>query len=228
MSAPEITPGTTTLVGMFDSPYVRRVAVSLEQLGVPFQNLPWSVGRDQEKLRTLNPLGRVPVLVLPSGEVLLESSIILDYLDEQAGPERRLLPAAGAPRRLVQDWLALITGTLDKGIQIAYERIFKPAEKQHEPWLQRCREQTRGGLVELDRRCAERGDAQWLCGDAISQADVSLACFVTYLRDSVEVDLGGSPALRDRVARLEELPVFAKYYLPFSPPKPVSAPGAPA
>ena len=216
-----------TLVGMFDSPYVRRVAVSLEQLGVSFENLPWSVGKDQERLRTLNPLGRVPVLVLPSGEVLIESSIMLDYLDEQAGPERRLLPAAGAPRRAVQDWLALITGTLDKGIQIAYERIFKPAEKQHEPWLQRCREQTQGGLRELDRRCAERGAAAaWLCGDAITQADVSLACFVTYLRDSVQVDLDRSPALRDRVARLESLPVFAKYYLPFDPPKPAAPTGA--
>jgi glutathione S-transferase len=213
---------TTTLVGMFDSPYVRRVAVSLEQLQVPFENLPWSVGCDQEKLRTINPLGRVPVLLLPSGEALIESAIILDYLDEQAGPERRLLPAAGAPRRAVQDWLALITGTLDKGIQIAYERIFKPAEKQHEPWLQRCREQTKGGLLELDRRCAERGEAPWLCGEAISQADISLACFVTYLRDSVQVNLDWSPALRDRVARLESLAVFAKYYLPYEPPKPTA------
>ena len=211
-----------TLVGMFDSPYVRRVAVSLEQLGVPFENLPWSVGKDQAKLRELNPLGRVPVLLLPSGEVLIESSMILDYLDEQAGPERRLLPAAGAPRRLVQDWLALITGTLDKGIQIAYDRIFKPGDKQHAPWIERCYEQTNGGLRELDRRCADRAGAPWLCGDAISQADVSLACFITYLRDSVQVDLDATPHLRARLARLEALPVFAQYYLPVSPPKPTA------
>jgi glutathione S-transferase len=211
-----------TLVGMFDSPYVRRVAVSMEQLGLGFEHLNWSVGKDQAQLRTLNPLGRVPVLLLPSGEALIESAMILDYLDEQAGPERRLLPAAGAPRRQVQDWLALITGTLDKGIQIAYDRIFKPAEKQHAPWLERCYEQTYGGLRELDRRCAERGDEQWLCGEAISQADVSLACFTTYLRDSVQVDLDATPRLRERVARLEALPLFAKYYLPFTPPKPTA------
>jgi glutathione S-transferase len=228
MSAPELTPGVTTLVGMFDSPYVRRVAVSMEQLEVPFESRPWSVGRDQDKLRTLNPLGRVPVLVLASGEVLIESSIMLDYLDEQAGPERRLLPAAGAPRRLVQDWLALITGTLDKGIQIAYDRIFKPADKQHGPWIERCYAQTNGGLRELDRRCAERADAAWLCGDAISQADVSLACFITYLRDSVQVDLDAVPKLRERVARLESLPLFAKYYLPFDPPQPTASAGASA
>jgi glutathione S-transferase len=217
-----------TLVGMFDSPYVRRVAVSMEQLGVGFDHLDWSVGKDQARLRTINPIGRVPVLLLPGGAALIESSIILDYLDEQAGPERRLLPAAGAPRRAVQDWLALITGTLDKGIQIAYERIFKPEDKQHAPWLERCFEQTHGGLRELDRRCAERGDAPWLCGDAISQADVSLACFITYLRDSVQVDLDTAPALRERVARLESLPVFAKYYSPFSPPTPTASTGGKA
>ena len=218
----------TTLVGMFDSPYVRRVAVSMEQLGVPFDHLNWSVGKDQAQLRTINPLGRVPVLLLPSGEALIESSMILDYLDEQAGPERRLTPAAGASRRLVQDWLALITGTLDKGIQIAYDRIFKPEDKQHAPWIERCYEQTNGGLRELDRRCAERGDNAWLCGEAISQADVSLACFITYLRDSVQVDLDATPQLRDRVARLEALPVFANYYLPFTPPKPTAPQGAKA
>ena len=223
MSAPSV-----KLVGMFDSPYVRRVAVSLEQLGVGFEHWNWSVGKDQAKLRELNPLGRVPVVLLPGGETLIESAIILDYFDEQAGPERRLLPAAGAPRRVVQDWLAIATGTLDKGIQIAYDRIFKPAEKQHEPWLARCREQTAGGLNELERRCAERGDAPWLCGEAISQADISLACFVTYLRDSVQVELDATPALRARVARLEALPLFAKYYLPFDPPKPTALPGAAA
>ena len=60
-----------TLVGMFDSPYVRRVAVSMEQLGVAFDHWNWSVGKDQARLRELNPLGRVPVLLLPSGEVLI-------------------------------------------------------------------------------------------------------------------------------------------------------------
>jgi glutathione S-transferase len=212
-----------TLVGMFDSPYVRRVAVSMALLEVDFEHWNWSVGKDQARLRELNPLGRVPVLLLPSGETLIESAMILDYLDEQAGPERRLLPAAGAPRRVVQDWLALITGTLDKGIQIAYDRIFKPADKQHAPWIARCYEQTNGGLRELDRRCAERGQAAWLCDESVSQADVSLACFVTYLRDSVQVDLEAMPALRARLARLEALPVFAKYYLPFDPPKPTGA-----
>jgi glutathione S-transferase len=216
MSAPSM----PVLIGMFDSPYVRRVAISLEQLGVAFEHRPWSVGRDQAKLRELNPLGRVPVVLLADGQTLIESSIILDYFDEQAGPQRRLLPAAGAPRRAVQDWLALTTGTLDKGIQIVYDKVFKPAELQHEPWLQRCREQTAGALAELDRRCAECVGAPWLVGEAISQADVTLASFITYLRDAVPVDLSPFPRLRSRVAGLEAQPMFMKYYVPFDAPVP--------
>ena len=215
MSAP-----TVQLVGMFDSPYVRRVALSLAQLEVPFEHLAWSVGKDQLLIRELNPVGRVPVVVLPGGEVLIESSIILDHFDEQAGPERRLLPFAGTPRRAVQDWLALTIGTLDKGIQIVYDKVFKPAEKLHEPWLQRCREQTHGALAELDRRCAGRAQAEWLVGTSISQADITLAAFITYLRDAAGFELSAYPALRARLDRLEALPLFAQYYVPFDAPVP--------
>ena len=209
------------LVGQFDSPYVRRVAVSMAQLGLAFEHRPWSVGRDQLRIRRLNPVGRVPVLLLPGGEALIESAMILDYLDEIAG-ERRLLPAAGPERRAVQDWLALETATVDKGIQIVYERVFKPVEKQHEPWLARCREQTQGALAELDRRCVLREGEDWLVGEAMTQADITLACFVTYLRDAVPLDLDAVPCLRARVARLEALPVFATHYLPFDAPAPTT------
>ena len=112
------------LVGQFDSPYVRRVAVSMHQLGIAFEHRPWSVGKDQARIRQLNPVGRVPVLLLTNGEALIESAMILDYVDELAGDDRRLLPAAGPARRAVQDWLALSTATVDKGIQIVYERVF--------------------------------------------------------------------------------------------------------
>ena len=80
------------LIGMFDSPFVRRVAVSMNVLGVAFEHRNWSVGKDFELIRQFNPLGRVPTLVQPDGEALIESSAILDFLDECAGPERALMP----------------------------------------------------------------------------------------------------------------------------------------
>jgi glutathione S-transferase len=221
------TPALPVLVGQFDSPYVRRVAVSMNHLGMPFAHRPWSVGRDQLRIRQINPVGRVPVLLLPGGEALIESAMILDYLDELAGDARRLVPAAGPARRAVHDWLALSSAAIDKGIQIVYEHIFKPVEKLHQPFLARCMEQTSGALAELDRRCAAVGDAPWLVGDAISQADITLACFATYLREAVPFDLSAMPALRARVARLEALPLFAASYAPFDPPVP-TAPAASA
>jgi glutathione S-transferase len=89
------------LIGMVDSPYVRRVAVTLHYYSLPFEHRDWSVGRDFERIRRFNPLGRLPTLVLDDGTSLVESAAILDYLDELVGPERALLPGAGPVRRAV-------------------------------------------------------------------------------------------------------------------------------
>jgi glutathione S-transferase len=78
------------LIGMFDSPFVRRVAVSLKLLQVPFEHKNWSVGKDQMQIRKYNPLGRVPTLVLDDGEVLTDSGAILDYVDDRVGRDRAL------------------------------------------------------------------------------------------------------------------------------------------
>ena len=90
------------LIGMFDSPFVRRVAVSMKLLEIPFEHANWSVGRDFDRIREYNPLGRVPTLVTNEGERLMESAAILDYLDELVGPERALLPHSGPERRQAQ------------------------------------------------------------------------------------------------------------------------------
>ena len=87
------------LIGMFDSPFVRPVAISMKLLDIPFEHADWSVGKDFERIRRHNPLGRVPTLVLDDGEALMETSAILDYLDERAGPERALLPRTGRDRQ---------------------------------------------------------------------------------------------------------------------------------
>ncbi len=208
------------LIGMFDSPFVRRVAVSATLLGVPFEHRNWSVGRDFDRIRAYNPLGRVPTLVLDDGEALIESAMILDWLDEQAGPRRALLPASGAARRKALTLMAVATGAADKGIHLVIERVFRPEEKRHAPWTDRCRVQIDGACAELDRMCAAAGDSAWLLGDAMTQADITLACYITYLCDAVPLDLAAWPALLARAARCEALPVFAQFYIPFDAPVP--------
>ena len=208
------------LIGMFDSPFVRRVAISMTLLQMPFEHRNWSVGKDFDRIREYNPLGRVPVLVLDDGEALIESAMILDHLDRQAGFGRALLPREADPRRQALQFIALATGAADKGIQLVFERNFRPAAKRHAPWTDRCRAQMEGALDALDRQCAAAGGRDWLVGNTLSQADITLACFFTYLRDAVPLEPARWPNLRERVARCEALPVFEQFYVPFDAPVP--------
>ena len=206
------------LIGMFDSPFVRRVAVSMKLLDLPFEHKNWSVGKDQAQIRKLNPLGRVPALVLSDGEVLTESAAILDYLDDRVGQGRSLLPVTGVPRRKALQLMALATGAAEKGAQQVYETVFRPADKRHEPWTRRLGEQMHGALAALDRAAAAIPGTDWLIDEGLTQADVTVACAFTYLDEAVKLDKKLYPALRKHVARCERLPAFKTVYAPFDAP----------
>lgn len=206
------------LIGMLDSPFVRRVAVSMKRLGMPFEHRNWSVGKDQMLIRQYNPVGRVPTLVLGNNEALMESAAILDHLDQQAGPERALLPAGGESRRRALHCMALAIGAAEKGVAQIYEGAFRPEEKRHQPWVDRCREQMEGGLAELERLSAAQSSA-WLLGTALTQADITVACVFTFLRDTLNVDARRFPTLAARTTRCEQLPEFAATYTPFFTPQ---------
>jgi glutathione S-transferase len=208
------------LIGMFDSPFVRRVAVSLKLLGIPFEHGNWSIGRDFDRIREYNPLGRVPALVLGDRSCLVESSAILDYLDELAGPDRALLPRSGPERRQALNLIAMATGAAEKGVAQLYERVFRPEEKRHEPWVERCRLQMSTALGSLDRYLGERGVSQWLVGKRMTQADITVACAFTFLNDTLRVaaDRVMYASLATLAARCEALPAFQETRLPFHPP----------
>jgi len=209
------------LIGMFDSPFVRRVAVTLKLLDLKFEHANWSVGKDFERIREYNPLGRVPTLVLPSGEKLFESAAILDYLDELVGPERALLPAAGPERRQALNLIAMATGAADKGVLQLYEGVFRPESKRHQPWLDRLRLQMGSSLAAIDRYMGERGVAQWLVGKRMTQADITAVCAFTFLNDSLRVasDVVMFQSLATLAARCEALPAFSETRLPFFAPR---------
>jgi len=212
------------LIGMFDSPFVRRVAVSMKLLGVEFEHRDWSVGRDFEQIRHYNPLGRVPTLVQADGEVLIESSAIFDFLDERAGPERALLPQSGKDRRDALRIVAVATGAAEKGVAQLYENVFRPPEKRHQPWTERCATQMHAALAELDRsaleRSSKRGDSNWLIGTRLSQADITVTCVYTFLADALAINRKGCayPALASIAARCEALPEFRSVKAAFFPP----------
>ena len=202
------------LIGMFDSPYVRRVAVSMRRLGFPFDHRNWSVGADFDRIREYSPLGRVPVLVLDDGTVLVESAAILDALDDMAGPSRALLPATGTSRREALRLMSLAIAAAEKARDVVYEGMVRPPEKYHEPWAARCRDQMHGALGVLEQACVRRGPSGWLVEDRLTQADITVAAMCTFLAESMGIfaDAARYPLLHAHNAQCEALPEFRATY----------------
>ena len=210
------------LIGMFDSPFVRRVAVSMKLLGMPFEHRNWSVGKDFELIRQFNPLGRVPTLVQADGSTLIESGAILDFLDDSVGVERALLPRSGDARREALRIMAVATGAAEKGVIQVYETAFRPPEKRYRPWVERCHTQMHAGLSELDRLCQVRA-GEWLIGNRITQADITSTCVYTFLSDALAINRNSVayPGLGAVAARCEAIPEFrsvkAAWFVPSDP-----------
>jgi glutathione S-transferase len=193
------------LVGRYDSPYVRRVGISLHLLAMSFELLPLSPFSQATQLRQLSPIGRMPVLILANGEVLIESAAILDYLDEIVGPSRALLPASGEPRRRCLRILASATAACDKAIAINYERR-RPRDRILVDWIYRCRTQLDAALAELEGFSRLLSPIQ----DRLMQTEITIACMLGYVR-RVEPDALSDrryPHLEELAAQCEEDPAF--------------------
>lgn len=159
------------LIGRFLSPYVRRVAVTLNLYGVVFEHRAISAVDDEAERERVNPVGRVPALVLPSGETLIDSAAIIDHLDEQAGADKALTPQAGEPRRQVMRRLALTTGAIDRAMAANAERR-RPPEQTSPDRLNRLLRQAVQGFQALED---EFPDARFFGGEALDQSDLTAA-----------------------------------------------------
>lgn len=202
------------LIGQYDSPYVRRVALTLHHHGIAFDHRPWSTFSDADRIRPYSPLLRVPVLVTDDGAALTDSTVILDAVEHLVPPERRLVP--GGPNRTpVLRVLGMLTGVADKAVALFYERTLHEAPAAG--WITRCRAQIRDTLAVLD---AERGARPFWFGDGIGQADITLACVWRFLS---EAHPGLAPAadytaLAAASAVLEATEPFRRLSQPFIPP----------
>lgn len=194
------------LVGMLDSPYVRRVAISLRLLGLPFEHASISVFRGFEAFQRINPVVKAPTLVCDDGTLLMDSTLQLQYAECLAG--RSLLPAdaAGLARELHLIGLAL--AGCEKTAQIVYERALRPAEKRHEPWVNRVTGQLQAAYREAERAIAARPLA--LLPEGPGQAALTLAVAWTFSQSMVAEALPAEafPHLAAHAAACEALPVF--------------------
>jgi glutathione S-transferase len=207
------------LIGRDLSPFTRRVGVSLKLLGIPFEWLPLAVVADRERIQELNPLARVPALVVKEGEpALVESSQILAYVDSLVGPERALTPPSGAAQRQVLRLVGIGTGAMEKGIGSFYERTRRPKEFAYQGWIEQCDRQVTAALDALETAATDA--SPWLAGERLTQADVTavvafdfIGYAIPYL--SVRERLPALARLRDRAYAL---PPFAETALDKYPP----------
>lgn len=204
------------LIGQYDSSFVRRIGIALRLYDIPFEHRPWSVFGDAERIRALNPLVRVPTLVLDDGTVLGDSHVILDYVDGLVPPERRLYPTVEPERHRTMRIAALATGLADKAVSLFYE--LRLHEKASPAWAERCRAQITGTLAVLETETAARPGAYWF-GDRIGHADIAVAAALRHVGEShPDLPVGDHPALAAHAAHMEALPVFCEISQPFIPP----------
>lgn len=196
-----------SLLGLFDSPYVRRVAIAMAHYGIAFEHQSLSVFRNVDEMRKTNPLLRVPMLTTPDGMTLHESAFILDYLDEiaRASGREALIPAAGPLRRQVWQATALVQIAVDKAVAILYEHR-RPPESRWAEWEERLRYQLATALQLLEDSLG--GD--WLVGERLTHADIMAAVAVSFIRyaEPGEWPNGRFPKLEAFTARLEATPEF--------------------
>jgi glutathione S-transferase len=206
------------LIGQYDSPFVRRVAIALRLYDLPFEHRPWSTFGDAAKLAPLNPLRRVPTLVLDGGEVLIESTAILDYLDEMVGPDKAMIFARGEARRRALKVCALGSGLADKAVSLIYERMLR--KDQLKLWVERCEAQISGVLAMLEKERAAVPTPYWF-GKNIGHADIMVACALRFTSEAHPAlfDAARYPALAAHAARCEALPPFQEIVQPLAPPK---------
>ncbi len=205
------------LIGQYDSPFVRRVGIALRLYGISFTHEPWSAFGDADKIRRYNPLTRVPTLVLDNGDSLIESHIILDYLDSLAPGGQAMFPIAEPARHQALKVGALAMGLGDKAVSLFYERRLH--KEVSTVWVERCRTQITDvlGVLEADR--ASRDSDYWF-GDRIGHADVGVACVLRFINDAHPglVAMDAFPSLAALSARLEAMPVFQEISQKFIPP----------
>lgn len=196
------------LIGMLDSPYVRRAAIALKLLGLPFEHRSLSVFRTYDEFRRINPVVKAPTLICEDGTVLMDSSLIIDYAQHLPGATRPLLPVDPAERRQVLRVLGLALAACEKSVQLVYECQLRPPDRQHEPWIARVTQQLGAALRALDDEITRHPLADTQA--SIDQAGIATAVMWRFTQAMTPdgAPAGEFPAIGAFSQQAEALPVF--------------------
>ena len=192
------------LIGMLDSPYVRRVAVSLKVLGLAFDLEQVSVFRHFDRFSGINPVVKAPTLITDDGVVLMDSNLILEHVTEIA--PHRLMPADRASHEKALRQVGLALAACEKTVSIVYECNLRPSEKRHQPWLDRVTGQLRAAWRALEQEVSP----DWFTGEELMQPQITTAVawrFTQHVAGDL-VSAADFPTLAVLSARAETLAPF--------------------
>lgn len=201
------------LIGALSSPYTRRVAITLTELGVAFEHESVSVFADLPRFKAFNPVVRAPTIIMEDGSLLMESNLIIEYFDRAAG-ERSLWPHDEGARRQCVRTLGVAQAACDKTVQLVYERELRPLEKQFTLWAERVAGQVTAACELLEKKI--QVTKPWLEPDRLTQAGLTAAVVCTFMQHKIP-----DVCSRERYPNLfafcddaEALPVFRRWPQP--------------
>jgi glutathione S-transferase len=195
------------LVGLYDSPFVRRVAVALNHYDIGFERRILSVFQDFGDVQNINPLGKVPALILPDGEQLYDSRAIIEYLENTADTKRKLTPEHEPDLRKMLAIEAVGIGLAEKTYERGIEFSRRAPGTQDPAWVSRLESQIEGALNWLE----EQLNSNWFVGGQMTRADLAVVAALTYLHEKLPVLFDESRLVKLSVyrQRCEKLPEFS-------------------
>ncbi|MCA1856691.1 glutathione S-transferase N-terminal domain-containing protein [Massilia oculi] len=194
------------LIGSVTSPYVRKVRVVMADKKLDFSFEQENVWVPETTIQQVNPLGKIPCLVMEDGSTLYDSRVIAEYLDT-ISPVCKLLPPNGRDRTEVKVWEALADGVLDAAILVFLERRERAPEQQSAKWIERQMGKVHAGLREMSARL---GESAYCMGIHYTLADVAVGCALGWLGFRFpDIDWRGDyPNLARLADKLAERPSF--------------------
>ena len=198
------------LIGMLTSPYTRRVAISLTEMGLEFEHVPISVFSHLAEFKALNPVVRAPTLFLDDQTMLTDSHVIIEYFD-RADRSRSLWPESDADLRAAASVLGMAQTTCDKTVQLVYERELRPAEKQFADWIDRVTGQVNAACEQLDSLVEDA--PLWLEADRLNMAGITLSVVCTFMQNRIPDiwERGSFDKLNAFRESAEALPTFRRW-----------------
>lgn len=165
------------LIGSLASPYVRKVRVTLAEKGIVCDFVLEDVWAADTTIQRLNPLGKVPCLILDDGRALYDSRVICEYLDSFP-PANSLIPPALRERIEVRRWEALADGVLDAIVLVRLETLQREASQRSDKWVARQMAKVEAGLAVMAK---DLGNQAWCAGAALTLADIAVGAALGYI-----------------------------------------------